>query len=76
MKMHPKPMIRHTWPVIECAMNVQAVPDTDKIHIVLTMDGRTQRIVMNRDEATRLARGLRTCDDLLNDGVLDSVVIA
>lgn len=59
MKMHPKPMIRHTESVVDC--NVLVV--TSETHplpvaIVFNIEGRTQRCVMTREEALGLAKAL------------------
>lgn len=56
MKMHPKPMVRHTWPVITCTAKV--LPQLEHplpVHLVLTIDGRTQRVCMSGIEARALA---------------------
>lgn len=60
MKMHPKPMVRHTWPVIECNASVEEITDQvlHPVHIVLAIDCKTQRLVMSKHEARVLAAKL------------------
>ncbi len=59
MKMHPKPMIRHTLPVIECAATVErSYQNPLPVHIVLSIDGKTQRVCMLESEARQLAVSL------------------
>lgn len=65
MKMHPKPMVRHTWPVMTCgALVVTEGGNADlPIHLVLHIDGRTQRVCMTQSEARIIASALRGAAD-------------
>ncbi|AXG67719.1 hypothetical protein [Ralstonia phage GP4] len=61
MKMHPKPMARHTWPVITCnalVVTEHAHPEL-KVQLVLQIDGKTQRVCMTPGEARIIASALR-----------------
>lgn len=59
MKMHPKPMKRHTRPAMSCVAVVESQSRHPlPVHIVLTIDGKTQRICMTVIEAELLARRL------------------
>lgn len=65
MKMHPKPMIRHTWPVIECNALVVNEPALTEltVHLVLQIDGKTQRVCMTPEEARAIGGSLQLAAD-------------
>lgn len=59
MKMHPKPMIRHTAHVVECnALVTTGYANSNSVHIVFNVEGKTQRVVLTVEEAKNLAASL------------------
>lgn len=59
MKMHPAPKVRHNYPVITCVAVVSYEEFNPlPVHIILSIDGKTQRIVMSRDEALAMSKDL------------------
>lgn len=64
MKMHPKPMVRHAQ-VRKCAALVVTERGNAElpVHLVLHIDGRTQRVCMTPGEALIIASALRGAAD-------------
>lgn len=56
MRAHPKPMIRHNAHPAPCEVLVTSEPTgAETVHLVIWIDGRTQRLTLTPAEAKSLA---------------------
>jgi hypothetical protein len=68
MKMHPKPMARHTQCVKPCLATIEPVHVMHEVHIILTLDDKTQRVCMTALEAQRMIQNIKKALNDLVDG--------
>lgn len=66
MKVHPKPMIRHNSNPVHCDIIVTTgQTGADTVHVVININGATQRLIMTPGEARSFASCLtKTADEV------------
>lgn len=66
VKAHARPMKRHTQHVREASADVEVRLDAKELHLVLTIDGATQRVVFGAEGLATLHKLVRAADAGVN----------